>query len=220
MNAAVLIPIKAFSAAKGRLESVLDQQHRAQLARFTAAQVVGAARPLPTYVVCDDEAVAEWAVAAGSQVVWEIRQGLNGAVNHAVGILAAAGHDHVIVVHGDLPLPSKLDRFVHPETVAIVPDRRLDGTNLVAFPPSSQFQVAYGAGSFRRHLDIAFSTGLAVEVVRDPLLALDIDHPSDLLHPLVRPVISPVISPVIAPLTEEVAPSWPPTNQVNPHSTP
>jgi 2-phospho-L-lactate guanylyltransferase len=206
VNAAVLIPIKAFSAAKGRLEAVLDRAHREQLARFTAGQVVIAARPLPTYVVCDDESVAEWARDVGATVVWAVEQGLNGAVNHAVSVLAAAGHDHVLVVHGDLPLPPHLGRFARPATVTLVPDGRLDGTNLLAFPPSCGFQVAYGAGSFRRHLDAAFAMGLAVEVVRDQFLALDIDHPSDLLHPLIRPLI------------EEVLPSWLPTNPDNRHT--
>jgi 2-phospho-L-lactate guanylyltransferase len=203
VNAAVLVPIKAFSTAKGRLGSVLDRASRERLARFTAEQVVAAARPLPTYVVCDDDAVAAWAVQIGSHVVWEVQQGLNGAVHHAIGVLADAGHDHVIVVHGDVPLPPSLGRFARPATMTLVPDGRLDGTNLLSFPLPSSFRVEYGAGSFRRHLDSALATGLAVEVVRDPLLALDIDHPHDLLHPLIRPLV------------EEVLPSWLPTNQAN-----
>jgi len=57
---AVLIPVKAFGAAKGRLAEVLDGQARADLARSMATIVVAAAAPLPVTVVCDDDDVDAW----------------------------------------------------------------------------------------------------------------------------------------------------------------
>ena len=54
MPAAVVIPVKAFAAAKVRLASALTPPERAALARSMAEQVVAAAGTLPVTVVCAD----------------------------------------------------------------------------------------------------------------------------------------------------------------------
>ena len=51
--AAVLVPVKAFGRAKGRLAEVLDDDARARLAG--PADRVSPRRPLPAAVVCDDD---------------------------------------------------------------------------------------------------------------------------------------------------------------------
>jgi len=68
VDAAVLIPVKRFTAAKERLSSLLDVDQRADLARWLAARVVAAARSLPTFVACDDNDVAAWADGVGADV--------------------------------------------------------------------------------------------------------------------------------------------------------
>ena len=97
-------------------------------------------------------------------------------------------------------LPEPLRLFATPRRVVLVPDRRLDGTNLMSFPLAAPLPASYGAGSFRRHLGAALASGVGVEVVRDRFMALDIDHPSDLTHPLVK----------------DVLPAWLRTNPANP----
>ena len=77
---AVLVPIKAFHEAKGRLDLALSAPERAALARAMAARVLDACGPLPVAVVCDDNDVADWARHRGALVVWEPGRGLNGAV--------------------------------------------------------------------------------------------------------------------------------------------
>ena len=52
--------------------------------------------------------------------------------------------------------------------------------SLISIPVTPSFPFAYGPGSFRRHLAGARAAGLAVRVVRDPLLGFDVDLPSDL----------------------------------------
>jgi 2-phospho-L-lactate/phosphoenolpyruvate guanylyltransferase len=199
MDAVVLVPVKAFRDAKVRLSGVLDPATRIRLARWTAERVIAAAGKLPVYVACDDDEVASWAAEHGATVLWHPGVGLNGAVNASIAALRDRRVGHVVVAHGDLPRPGGLSSLVRPGTVTLVPDRRSDGTNVVAVPTRAGLELAYGPGSFRRHLDAAMSLGLAVEVHRHPLLALDIDTPADLLHPLVV----------------EVLPSWVPTNQAN-----
>ena len=42
---------------------------------------LAAAAPLPAFVACDDERVAEWAEAHGAHVSWGPGLGLNGAID-------------------------------------------------------------------------------------------------------------------------------------------
>ena len=201
VNAVVLVPVKAFTDAKARLAAVLDEADRERLARWTSERVLAAAGELPTYVACDNEEVATWAGQHGATTLWHPGVGLNAAVNNSVAELRDAGVTHVIVAHGDLPRVHSLADLAEPDTLTLVPDRHGDGTNVVGVPTAMPFQFAYGPGSFRRHLDAAVAAGLSVRVRRDPLLALDIDTPSDLAHPLVQ----------------EVLPSWLQMNRASQH---
>ncbi|HWD55231.1 MAG TPA: 2-phospho-L-lactate guanylyltransferase [Acidimicrobiales bacterium] len=175
----VLIPVKAFHQAKRRLDRVLAEPDRVRLVRTMAAHVVAACAPVPVAVVCDDEAVAAWAVDLGATVLWEPGQGLNGAVGAGVGRLAASGARWVTVAHGDLPRAHDLGTLPAFDGVTLVPDRRDDGTNVLRLPAGCAFRFAYGPGSFRAHCAEATRLGLAVRVVRDPDLAYDVDWPAD-----------------------------------------
>lgn len=184
---AILVPVKAFDRAKVRLAPNLSPAERAGLARRMASQVLTAARPLPTWVVCDDRVVAEWAEQSGAGVLWRPGHGLNPAVAAGVSDLAAAGHGRVMVVHADLPLAGSLGWLVEvarrdddASAVVIVPDRHDDGTNVLSVPTRSEFRFQYGPGSFRRHLTEAERLGLAPRIVRDRALGWDVDVPDDL----------------------------------------
>lgn len=179
-GATVLVPVKAFSQAKERLSTVLSPQQRATLARSMADHVVKAAFPLPVAVVCDDKEVAEWAAGLGAQVLSEPGLGLNGAVEAAVTALESQGVPRIIVTHSDLPLAKPLAWLAEVEGIALVPDRRDDGTNVISLPAHCGFRFSYGPGSFSRHRAEAERTGLAVKVVRDPDLAWDVDFPADM----------------------------------------
>lgn len=179
-DAAVLVPVKAFAQAKLRLEAVLSAAERSDLARRMAGQVLRAAAPLPVVVVCDDPAVAEWAEAAGAEVVWCPGTGLNGAVTRGVGVLADRGFAEVVVAHGDLPGARRFDHLTGGGGVTAVPDRRGDGTNVLCVPAGAGFGFSYGAGSFQRHCAEATRLGLPLRVRRDPDLTWDVDVPEDL----------------------------------------
>lgn len=180
MEAAVLVPIKAFRNAKGRLAPTVSPSARADLARMMAARVLDAARPYTPFVVCDDDDVADWAGRQGAEVLWTPGLGLNGAVDHASAVVAGKGFDHVVVAHGDLPLAHSFEHVIADGVVTLVPDHRLDGTNVQTRPAATQLPAAYGAGSFRHHLAAALGRGLEVRVVTDPRLARDVDTITDL----------------------------------------
>ena len=176
---AVLVPVKAFHQAKRRLGPALPREKRIRLVRAMAAHVVAACAPLPVAVVCDDEAVAQWAAELGATVMWEPRKGLNGAVTAAVTRLARAGTAWVTVAHGDLPRAAGLGTLEPFDGVTLVPDRRDDGTNVVRLPTDLAFRFAYGPGSFRAHRAEAMRLGVPVRILRHPGLAYDVDWPAD-----------------------------------------
>lgn len=178
---AVLVPVKAFSGAKARLAPAMSGRDREALVRAMAAAVLRAAHPLPVSVVCDDPAVAEWASGLGATVVWSPARGLNGAVTHGIAVLAEGGATTVIVAHADLPLATELAPVADFHGVTLVPDRRDDGTNVAAVPTRAGFRFSYGPGSFGRHVAECTRLGLAVRVLREPLLSWDVDLPADLV---------------------------------------
>jgi 2-phospho-L-lactate guanylyltransferase len=182
-SAAVVVPVKAFTAAKLRLAGVLEPAERAALARRMAGVVVSAAAPLHVVVVCDDEAVRDWALDLGARVVWCPERGLNGAVADGVAHLAAEGVERAIVAHADLPLATRLDWVADFPGVTLVPDRRRDGTNVAAVPTGAGFAFHYGGGSFAAHRAEAARLGLPARLVSDPFLAWDVDLPGDLAWP-------------------------------------
>lgn len=184
VRTAAVIPVKDFSIAKVRLAPELDPSERRALARQMATAVVAAARPLPVHVVCDSDEVRAWAAEVGAAVIWTPGLGLNGAVQAAVDGLAADGFEHAVVAHADLPLATSLAWVGATEGVTIVPDRRLDGTNVVAVPTGAGFRFAYGAGSFGRHRAETQRCGLQLRVVQDTRLGWDVDLPADLVLPV------------------------------------
>jgi 2-phospho-L-lactate/phosphoenolpyruvate guanylyltransferase len=193
---AVLVPVKAFRDAKHRLAPVLDDEARAVTAMRLGETVLAAAEGAPTFVVCDDDEVADWAVGLGAMVLFTPRLGLSGAVSAGVEHLAGEGYDHVVVAHADLPFAFSLAEFGRAGEVTLAPDRRLDGTNLAAVPPASGFNFAYGPGSFTRHKQAAAELGLTCRVVHDWRFAFDVDTPQDLA--LLADSAAPVHSSLLA----------------------
>lgn len=178
----VLVPIKAFSSAKGRLGSVLDGAGRVELVRSMAAHVLAAAAPLPVCVACDDPEVAAFAESLGAGVAWTPGLGLNGAIEAGVAHLASLGADYVTVVHADLPLATGIGSLAHTTGATIAPDRSRRGTNLLRVPTSVRFTMRFGRDSFRAHLGECERLGLAVQVLEREDLAFDIDVPRDLVE--------------------------------------
>jgi len=189
---AVLVPVKRFSAAKGRLSDVVDADQRARFAEWMATGVLEAVADVAKFVACEDEHVAEWATRMGARVISGTSPGLNGAVDDGIAHIAASGFDHVLVAHADLARPGTLVDVARADCITLVPDRRHDGTNVMSFPTAFALRASYGAASFGRHLEQAIRLpAAAIEVRRDPLLSLDLDTARDLAHPMIREVLPP-----------------------------
>ncbi len=180
MRVAVVIPVKAFGLAKGRLAGTLSPDEREQLSRSCAERVVSSARPWPVYVVCDDDAVASWARGLGAEPVHCTTPGLDAAVDAGRRAAAAGGATHVVIAHADLPLARSFAHVPREGSVSIVPDRHRDGTNVLSMPVDSAMTTAYGPGSCDNHVDLARAAGLTCEIIDDDDLALDLDTVDDL----------------------------------------
>jgi 2-phospho-L-lactate guanylyltransferase len=180
----VLVPIKAFSAAKARLGEALDPAARAELARELAATILAAAEGLPVAVVCDDDEVEAFALERGAATVRQVEPGLNAAVAEGAEWAAGLGFERVLVAHADIPRAADLARIADAgvdDTVVLVPDRHQDGTNVLVVPTRSGFEFRYGPGSFKAHQEEAERLGIEVVIVHDEALAWDVDTAEDLL---------------------------------------
>ena len=180
MRTAVVIPVKSFTTAKGRLAEILSPVERESLARLCAEVVIAAGAPLPVYVACSDPDVAAWAHAQGARVVHCPTPGLDNAVAIARTTLLAEGFEHIVVAHGDLPVAEKLEHIAQKGKVTMVADRHRDGTNVLAFPIDSPFHTAYGPGSLDNHIHIAQNANMEYELIEDESLQLDLDTADDL----------------------------------------
>ena len=176
----MVLPVKAFHDAKGRLAGELEPHERQALAVAMADRVVAAAGPLPVFVVCDDPTVVRWARSIGATVVDPGLTGLDRAARAGVDAVRAAGYGRVVVSHADLPLADDLLAVADGDGVTIVTDRHGDGTNVISLATDLDFDFAYGPGSKERHLEEARRRGQRVRLVTEGPLCWDVDVPEDL----------------------------------------
>lgn len=179
----MVVPIKAFVDAKGRLADRFAPHERRAVAVAMAEGVIGSAGDLEVLVVADDPEVSRWALATGAAVVDPGGPGLDRAAQVGVDAARARGHRRVLVSHADLPLAERLDT-VDRGGVTVVTDRLGDGTNVIALPTDAGFVFAYGPGSRHRHVAEAGRIGLTVTLVDDGPLCWDVDVPDDVAGPV------------------------------------
>jgi 2-phospho-L-lactate guanylyltransferase len=177
---AVLIPVKAFNLAKGRLEGALDAHERADLAQAMATRLVTMQRNSTVAICCDDAEVHQWALSLGASVIWCPQTDLNGAVQLGFATVRTAGYRTVVCAHSDLPLAESLDWLFGWPGVTIVPDRHRTGSNVMAIPTALDFRFSYGAGSFHRHVVEALRHRSGLRIIHDDRLGWDVDRPDDL----------------------------------------
>lgn len=181
---AVLIPVKAFDQAKGRLSDALDASTRAEVAKTMATHLVNVQDNVTVAVCCDDAGVAAWAESVGAATIWCPGTGLNGAVQQGVAEVREAGYSSVAVAHSDLPLATSLDILLGWGGVTLVPDRHRTGSNVICVPTTIDFRFSYGTGSFHRHITEAVRHRRGLRIVHDSRLGWDVDHPDDLVPPV------------------------------------
>lgn len=190
----VLVPVNRLDRAKGRLAESLTPGERSALAIATLRTVLEACRDagLRTIVLTADPAVgpiaAEWDAEVHDET--PTARGLNGQLEAAIAAIEAPPGG-LLILHADLPLATgkALRAFVAaappPSSVTMV--RSGDGgTNAMLLRPPGRFALAYGTNSFALHEAASEAAGIAVTVVEDDRLALDLDTPADIAAFLAR----------------------------------
>lgn len=192
----ILLPVKDLTRAKQRLASVMSQAARTQLAiammehTFNVvstvegvdgvavvssyAPAIELARKYSFTVVQESEQISESAsVDFGSRELES--QGAAAVLRLPIDLPLLTSEDIHQVLSCDRPIPS----------VVIVPSRDGTGTNAILRRPPTLFLSHFGPGSLARHLAEAELAGVAVQIVRNERIALDLDEPADigeLLH--------------------------------------
>ncbi len=189
-----LVPLKRLDAGKQRLAPVFNASQRARLSAAMARDVLAA--------LTASRAVSRILLCAGSEQARELTEGtraefmneqalgrtagLNQLVKALADHFANRGETRLLVCHADLPALQSADvdafvRTLDEARVAIAPDAREDGSNLLAWHLETGFSPRYGRDSFTRHCRQARQLGLNLAVRRPDSARLDIDSPTDAL---------------------------------------
>ena len=176
-----IVPVKGLNGAKTRLVPLLSLEERAELVRGMLAAVLAACEEsesvMSTLVVTPEPRLAP----IGVEIL------LDPGVGHAAAVVSALADrraaNGALVVMADCPLATggSLDRLAKAATpVALVP--ALDGgLNALALSSPGLFHPVFGVpDAAARTIESARAAGIEPAVVDEPLLAFDVDRPSDL----------------------------------------
>lgn len=176
-----IVPVKGLNGAKTRLVPLLSPDERAELVRGMLAAVLAACEEsesvMSTLVVTPEPRLAP----IGVEIL------LDPGVGHAAAVVSALADrraaNGALVVMADCPLATggSLDRLAKAATpVALAP--ALDGgLNALALSSPDLFHPVFGVpDAAARTIESARAAGIEPAVVDEPLLAFDVDRPSDL----------------------------------------
>ncbi len=176
-----IVPVKGLNGAKTRLTPSLSPDERAELVRGMLTVVLAACAESEsitrTLVVTPEPDLAP----AGVEILVDSGNGHAAAVASALADGRAA--NGALVVMADCPLATggSLDRLARGAApVALVP--ALDGgLNALALSAPGLFEPAFGVPDAAvRTVARARAAGIEPVVLDEPLLAFDVDRPSDL----------------------------------------
>lgn len=189
MTAALVVPIKAPSRAKRRLDGILTDVERWRLARTMACdvlEVVAGLRDLRRLAVSDDPDLIALAGRFGIEAVLDqARAGQSAAVQLGFRAAAARGDAPLATIPGDVPAVTADEIHelceAQPEVdVLLAPDRDRLGTNGLRVRSADGLALHFGDDSLRLHREEAERSGLRVGLLALPRLACDLDRPRDL----------------------------------------
>jgi 2-phospho-L-lactate guanylyltransferase len=186
-----VIPVKELEGAKQRLSAFLSPEERHALAvtmmEEVLAALAGATRLSGVALVTLEARAVAIARRQGWRVIEDgARDGHTGSVEGGRRVLAAEGVAGILTLPIDIPATTaaEFDAAVAAHGAApaftIVPAHDEQGSNTVIVSPPLGVKLRFGDNSYFPHLDAARAAGLAPMIVRQPGIAMDIDHPADL----------------------------------------
>ena len=186
-----VVPIKELDGAKQRLAPLLSPAERRALIEVMMGEVleaVAGARSLAgIMVVTLDPQATTLASGLGARVVTDgARDGHTGSVTAGLRLLAREGRGGMITLPADIPAATsaEIDQVVAAHLAApsftISPAHDDLGSNAVICSPPDAVPLRFGDNSYFPHLEAARRCGIEPTVIRQPGIAMDIDHPVDL----------------------------------------
>jgi 2-phospho-L-lactate guanylyltransferase len=191
-----IVPFRSLEGGKSRLGGSLDAEERTALGGRLLERTVQAAADVPAIgsvvVVSPDPAVLRIASALGATPVRQSDEGLNEGLRTAARWAIADGASAILVLAADLPAADEGSIRTVVEVagaasepgrglVAMVPDRRREGTNVLLLSPPDVIAFAFGPGSRAAHRAAAEAVGAVLVEVDGPLM-FDLDLPEDLIQ--------------------------------------
>jgi 2-phospho-L-lactate guanylyltransferase len=186
-----VVPIKELEGAKQRLAPLLSPAQRRALIEVMMGEVLeavaGAKSLSGILVVTLAPEAAAFASRLGARVVTDgARDGHTGSVTAGLKLLAREGRRGMMTVPADIPAATsaEFDRVVAAHLAApaftISPAHDDLGSNAVICSPPDSVPLRFGDNSYFPHLEAARRRGIEPTVIRQPGIAMDIDHPVDL----------------------------------------
>jgi 2-phospho-L-lactate guanylyltransferase len=186
-----IIPVKEFIGAKDRLSGLLSPHERLVLAATMLTDVLdavaGCRHLAGIMIVTIDPNATVLGKRIGARIVTEgASDGHTGSVNAGRRILASEGRGGMITMPGDIPavrageIDAVLSAHLAAPSFTISPAHDDLGSNAVVCSPPELVALRFGDNSYFPHLDAARSQGIEPTVIRQPGIAMDIDHPVDL----------------------------------------
>jgi 2-phospho-L-lactate guanylyltransferase len=186
-----IVPIKELEGAKQRLAPLLSPAQRRALIEVMMGEVLeavaGAKSLAGLLVVTLDPQATAVASRLGARVVTDgARDGHTGSVTAGLRLLAREGHGGMITLPADIPAAAsaEIDQVVAAHLAApsftISPAHDDLGSNAVICSPPDSVPLRFGENSYFPHLEAARRCGIEPTVIRQPGIAMDIDHPVDL----------------------------------------
>jgi len=193
-----IVPIKELDGAKQRLAPLLSPAQRRALIEVMMGEVLEAAAGAKSLagimVVTLDPQATALARRLGARVVTDgARDGHTGSVTAGLRLLAREGRGGMLTLPADIPAVTaeEIDRVVAAHRPApsftISPAHDDLGSNTVICSPPDAVPLRFGDNSYFPHLDAARRCGIEPVIVRQPGIAMDIDHPVDLAMFLALP---------------------------------
>jgi 2-phospho-L-lactate guanylyltransferase len=188
VSLAIVVPVKSPTRAKHRLEPILSEAERFQLANVMAHDVfmtVSALDEYARFVVSDDPAVLEEARKFGLEpLIDEVRQGQSAAVQQGFALAWERGFTAALTIPGDVPSVTAAElrqlATYRPEIeVLLVTDRERIGTNGLRVVPPHAIALRFGEDSFNLHRAEAARANRSFDVLELAGLQCDIDQPAD-----------------------------------------
>ncbi len=186
-----VIPVKEFDVAKHRLADLLSLPERRLLAETMLTDVLdavaGSRHLAGVIIVTLDPYATALGERIGARILTEgARDGHTGSVNAGRRFLVGEGRSGMITLPGDIPatrageIDAVLSAHLAAPSFTISPAHDELGSNAVVCSPPESVPLRFGDNSYFPHLEAARLRGIEPTVIRQPGIAVDIDHPVDL----------------------------------------